>query len=73
MKRKLKSLLGTRRLVIEDIYALVVVNELTERFIQVIDAVNDLVDIYIDALEITGYRLENSEKIILTNLYTWRD
>jgi len=72
LKNKLKSAFNMKRLVITDIYAIIVVDRLTNEFIQIIDSLNDLIDPYIDALSITVYKHRDHDKIVLVSLYSWR-
>ena len=73
LRSRLKRVLGVRRLGIDDVYALVVVDELTNEFIMIMNAVNEITDAYIDTLEIRKFRACGGREILLTRLYTWRD
>jgi len=72
LKDKLRSWLGRKRVRVEKVYAVVVVNALTKAFVQIINAVNDLTDAYVDALEISEYVTRSGEKIVVTHMFTWR-
>jgi len=72
LKNKLKEAFNIKRVVITDVYAIIVVDKLTNKFVQIIDSINDLIDPYIDALSIMAYKHQDHDKIVLVSLYTWR-
>lgn len=72
LKRRIKALLGVKRLIVDDVYAIIVVDKLTSRFIEIINGLNDLIDAYVDAISLTEYRLWNSTRLVASELYTWR-
>ncbi len=66
---RLRKVVWVKRLHINDVYALVVVDELTNEFIMMMNAVNEVTDAYIDALEIRKFRARDGKEILLARLY----
>lgn len=72
LKNKLKKAFSIKGIVIANVYTYIVVDILTNKFIQIIDSINDLIDPYIVALSITTYKHQDHDRIVLVSIYMWR-
>ncbi len=70
-KDRIRQALGLRRVRIYGIEAIIVVDEISTDFKELIDAVNEITDTLISALEIKAYCVSNDDCIYISRGYTW--
>ena len=70
LRKTIREKLGIKRIKVNDAIAVIVVDKLTNRFKEVIDAVNEITDTLVYAMELKAYR-KNKEHIYIAQGYEW--
>jgi len=71
LKNFIRELLGVKRIKVNNVLAVIVVDKLTKTFEELIDAVNEITDTLIYAMEIKAYCKNNKECAYISHGYEW--
>ncbi len=69
LKNSIRELLGVKRIKVNNVIAVIVVDKLTKTFEELIDAINEMTDMLIYAMELRAYCKNNKECVYIANGY----